>query len=129
MNGTMRGTIATIITILVATGMVPTAADAMSAGREQSHCHVIDGNKLPSASGGEAALCAAVKRAFSSRVPGIAYHAEIRVVSASRLAGNVTVNGRRLPERKFASMDRPLAKSSFDRFAAALAQQAAELRK
>jgi hypothetical protein len=122
----MRGKLGTFIMALVAASIVPAKSGAMSpAQHERMHCRVIDGGKLPATSGGEAALCAAVGRAFESLVPGTVYQAEVRVISASRLAGKVTVDGRELPEQRFTSMDRPLAKSSFERFAKSLAEQAA----
>ena len=98
----------------------------MSSPDHQSpHCRVVDGAKLPAESGGADALCAAIERAISSRAPGVAFSAEIRVLSSSRLAATLTRDGRTLPEQNFASMDRDLTASSFDRFAETLANQVA----
>ncbi len=89
-------------------------------------CTVVDGERLPAASGGSAALCAAIERAISERVPGTVFTAEVRVLPRSMLAATLTVNGRELPEHKFASMDRELDKSSFARFAQSLAESLAQ---
>jgi hypothetical protein len=89
-------------------------------------CRVIDGAKLPQASGGAPALCAAIEKAVAMRGPNIAFTAEVRVLSSSRLAATLTRDGRRLPEQGFASMDRELSANSFERFAAALADEVAK---
>jgi hypothetical protein len=92
---------------------------------QSPRCRVVDGGKLPAESGGANALCAAIERAASARAPGVAFTAEVRVVSSSRLAATLTRDGRKLPEQNFASMDRELSSSSLERFAAALADQLA----
>ena len=96
-----------------------------SADIQSPHCQVVDAGKLPAESGGAAALCAAVERAASERAPGVQFSAEIRVISSSRLAATVTREGRKLPDHNFATMDRDLSSNSFERFAAALAEQLA----
>ena len=103
------------------------SACAMSSPNDQSpRCSVVDGGKLPAASGGASALCAAIERAVSERAPGVAFTAEVRVLSSSILAAALTRNGTRLPEQKFASMDRELSSSSFERFAQAIAEHVAK---
>jgi hypothetical protein len=105
-------------------------ACAMSAPASQSqHCRVVDGAKLPPASGGTAALCAAIERAVSARTPGVEFRAEVRILSSARLAATLSVDGRTLPEQSFASMDRDLDLRSFERFAEALADQVAKARR
>lgn len=89
------------------------------------HCLVVDGDKLPAGSGGAAALCTAIQRAAATRAPGVDFTVEVKVLSSSRLAATLTSQGQRLPEQKFATMDRELTSDSFDRFAAALAAQLA----
>jgi hypothetical protein len=89
-------------------------------------CRVVGGDKLPAASGGAAALCAAIEQAVAARAPGVTVSVEVRALSASRLAAALVVNGRALPEQNFASMDRDLDAGSFERFAAALADQVAK---
>jgi hypothetical protein len=56
----------------------------------------------------------------------VAYRAEVRALSASRLSATLTVNGRVLPEQNFARMDRELDRPAFERFAEALAEQVAK---
>jgi hypothetical protein len=49
------------------------------------------------------------------------------VLGAAALAATLTTaDGKRLPEQRFAVSDRNLTKSSFDRFARALAEEAAK---
>lgn len=90
------------------------------------HCRIVAGGKLPVASGGESALCAAVEGAIAARAPNIAYGAEITVLSSSRLTAILTREGRKLPAQNFARMDGELDQSAFDRFAAVLAEQLAQ---
>jgi len=92
------------------------------------HCRVDDGDKLPAGSGGTNALCSAIERAMSESVPGLAYSAEVRVISPSMLSAVLTAGGRALPEQKFARTDGELDGSAFERFASALADQAAKAR-
>lgn len=102
----------------------------MSTGaEEQFHCNVIDGDKLPAASGGPNALCAAIERAISARSLGVAVTAEVKVLSSHRLSASLSRGGEQLPVQQFASMDRELGRNSFERFAAAIADQLAERHK
>ena len=102
-------------------------ACAMSPGtKEQHRCRVIDGDKLPAASGGSNALCAAVEQAIRARSPGMDFSAVITVHSPNRLSASIARGGERLPEQKFASVDRQLGRDSFKRFAAAIADQLAK---
>lgn len=96
-----------------------------SPSRRVPHCLVVDGDKLPAGSGGAAALCTAIQRAAAATAPGLDFTVEVKVLSSSRLAATLTSHGQRLPEQKFATMDRELTSDSFDRFAAALAAQLA----
>ena len=89
-------------------------------------CQVVDGDKLPAESGGQAALCDAIQRAVMSKAPNAKFTVEVKVLSSSRLAATLTSEGRTLPDQKFASMDRELTRSSFERFAAAIADQIAQ---
>ena len=89
-------------------------------------CRIVDGDKLPDNSGGAAALCSAIERAAAAKAPGVDYTVEVKVLSPSRLAATLTSGGRKLPEQNFATMDRDLNGVSFERFAAALADQLAK---
>ena len=108
--------------LLVAAAFLGGNACAMSAPHHP-HCRVTDGDKLPAGSGGPDALCAAIEQAVKDRAPNAAFSAEVTVLSSSMLAATLTADGRKLPEQKFAIMDRQLDHSSFERFARALADQ------
>lgn len=99
---------------------------AMDATRR---CTVVAGDKLPAASGGPDAVCSEVERAIAVLAPGVSYSAEIVVLSPSRLSATLIVNGRKLPEQKFAIMDRELSRSSIERFARSLAAEVANATK
>ena len=84
-------------------------------------CRVLDGSKLPAASGGSEALCAAIAKAAEAAALAGRFSVEVRVLGHSMLSATLTAaDGRKLAERRFASSDRSLTKSSFDRFAKAL---------
>ena len=94
----------------------------------QRSCHVLSSEKLPSGSDSDA-ICAAVERAMADLAPNVRYAAEIRVVTRSRLAATLIVNGHSLPEQKFAVMDHQLDRGSIERFAKSLADQVARATK
>lgn len=98
----------------------------MNSPPQSPHCEVVDAEKLPAASGGAAALCAAIERAVAARTPGAKVSVRVRVLSRSRLAATVAANGQVLPEQNFASMDRDIDRRSFERFAGAIADQVAQ---
>lgn len=121
----MRGNLAVLL--VLAASVVPASACAMSAAEEsQARCRVVGADKLPAKAGGADAICAAVERAVASRAPGVRFTADVKVVSSSMLAANLVVNGRALPEQKFAVMDRELGQSSINRFASSLAAEVAK---
>jgi hypothetical protein len=93
---------------------------------QSTPCRIVDGDKLPEDSGGATALCAAIDRAAAAKAPGVAYTVEVKVLSSSRLAATLTSEGRALPEQNYSTMDRELNGGSFERFAAALADQLAK---
>lgn len=98
-----------------------------SPARPPVHCHVVGADKLPAASGGSKALCAAIVQAAAADAPNSRFSVEVRVLGRSRLAATLTTaDGRKLPEQRFAVSDRELGKSSFERFARALAGEAAK---
>lgn len=114
--------------VLLAALLLPAGALAMSPSRQDRvrHCSVIDGEKLPLDSGGANAICAEVERATAARAPDAHYKVEITVLSPSRLAAMLTVNGRTLPLQNFAVMDRNLNDRSIQHFADSLAAVVAE---
>ena len=92
-------------------------------------CQVVGGEKLPAASGGSKAVCAEIERAVTELAPKAHYKAEVKVLSKSRLAATLTVNGRTLPEQNFAIMDSDLNAGAIQRFARSLAAEVAKAAK
>ena len=117
----MRGRIASFI-LLLAVAMSPTVAPAMN---ERPACRVVAGEKYLDASVRSSVVCTAIERAIAAAAPNVRYTAEVRALSPTRLAAVLTVNGKRLPEHKFAVMDRGLGPDSVERFARALAADVA----
>lgn len=94
----------------------------MSAHQQaQGPCRVIGGEKLPAEAGGAAAICAAVEKAAAAQAPDLRYSAEVRVLSRSALAAQLTANGRTLPELKFSVSDRELNPRAIGHFADSVA--------
>ena len=119
----MRSTLAAFI-ILAAAASAP----AMSAPAE-GRCRVVDAAQLPASTGGADAICAAIGQAVAERAPNVHFTAEVRVVKPSMLATTLVVNGRTLPEQKFAIMDRELSPASIKRFADSIAMEVAKAAK
>jgi hypothetical protein len=94
-----------------------------------SHCHIMGDHMLPSSVGGGAAVCTEIEQAVVSVAPNVAYTAEVTVLSPSRLAAALVVNGRPLPEQRFAITDRELNRGAIERFAHALAIEVAKAAK
>lgn len=90
-------------------------------------CRVENAEALPPESGGEPALCAAIREAVAAQGIGQAYSVTVRVLGPSMLAASITTaTGETLPEQKLAASDRPLNAASFERFARVLALQLAQ---
>ena len=121
----MVGKLAAVILVLA--GIAPAGSFAMSAPRHD--CRVLDAGKLPAAAGGAHAICAAIEQAVAAQAPNVRFSAEVRVVTPSMLATKLVVNGRALPEQKFAVMDRKLGASSIQRFANSIASEVAKAAK
>jgi hypothetical protein len=85
------------------------------------HCQIIGSDKLPASSAGFNTICEEVERAIAAKAPDVRYSAEIKIISASRLAAALIVNGQNLPVQNFAVMDGNLSIASIKRFATALA--------
>ena len=114
------------VLLVMAASLSGGACAMASPSGHSTPCRIVDGDKLPDGSGGAAALCTAIERAAAAKAPGVAYTVEVKVLSSSRLAATLTSAGRKLPEQNFATMDRELNGGSFERFAAALADQLAK---
>ena len=112
----MRGRIATIL-IFSAALCSPLEAHAL---RANASCRVVAGEKYLGADG-SASLCREIEQAIATQAPNASYTAEVTALSPTRLAARLTVNGKVLPEHKFAVMDAELGLESMKRFARALA--------
>src|SRR6476646_10149114 len=123
----MRGRIATIV-LICAAAVTPANGRAVSvAGKEaQRSCRVVAGEKLLAGAGGAEALCAQVKKAIATAAPKARYSAEVKVMPRSRLSAALVVNGRALPEQKFALMDSELGPATIQRFAEGIATAVAD---
>jgi hypothetical protein len=112
--------------ILFLTAVAAFTSPAMSA---PARCRVVAEEKLAGASGGAGAICTAVEKAIAAAAPNAHYSAQVTVLSPSRLSTSLTVDGRTLPEQKFAVMDRDLNPASIQRFAQSLAAEVAKAAK
>jgi hypothetical protein len=118
----MRGRIG-LFALLLAALLVSPEAHAM---KSPVRCSVVGGEKLPSSTGGAHVICSEFEKAMAAAAPKLSYTARIEVLSSSRLAATLVVNGRELPKQNFAVMDRQLDRASIARFAAAVAAEAAK---
>lgn len=112
-------------------GVIPTSAVAMNAAgpKSASHCRVVASEKLPAASGGPDAICSAIEKAVAGAAPNVRFSAEVTVLTPSMLSTSLHVEGRSLPEQKFAVMDRELNEASIRRFANSIAATVARAAK
>ena len=119
----MRGRIAHL-GIAVSAMLAGGSATAMAATSKASlgQCRITAGSKLPADL--NKALCDEVKREIAKAVPGSRFDAELTVVSTSRLAAKLIVDGKALPQQNFAVMDRQLSIDSIHRFARSLGEVA-----
>ena len=97
---------------------------AMSPRHEEpiGQCRVTAGSKLSADM--NKALCSEVKRAIGEAVPGSRFEAEVTVVSPTRLAAKLVVNGKALPKQNFAVMDSRIELDSIRQFARSLGELA-----
>ena len=123
----MRGRIAAFV-LICAVAVAPANGRAVSA-KTLGSCRVIAGEKLLSAAGGASALCTQVQRAIATAAPKARYKAEVKVLPRSRLSTSLVVNGRALPDQKFAAMDSELTESVIRRFAEGIATAVADAAK
>ena len=117
----MRGRIAhfaVLASAFVAAGCTSTMTSAAKA--PQGTCRIAQGSKLPADLNG--ALCKEVERAVAEAIPGTPFSVDVTAMSSSRLAAEMTVNGRALPKQNFAVMDNQIDRSSIRRFAQSLSE-------
>lgn len=110
----------------IALAAAASSACAMTApAPHATTCHVVNGDKLPAASGGSQELCRALERALASRHPKPRFTVQVRVEPRSILTADVTLEGgRTLPALHMAEMDRPVTKDTLDRFGRAIVDHA-----
>ena len=112
------------IAIAVAIAAASGGASAMTTADKPVACRVVDAGKLARGSGGAAGLCRAIEAAAARQ--HAAFAVEVRVKSPSALVATVrTKDGRTLPELNLAVSDGTLSPRMVQRFAAAIAAQAA----
>ena len=99
---------------------------AMNSG---NRCTVVASEKLPISTGGPQQICETIGRLIGAATPHAAYRIEVKVLSPTRLSATLVVNGRTLPEQKFAIMDRELNRAAIERFAQSLATAVANAAK
>lgn len=109
--------------------LAATAAEPAVTAPAQGHCRVVGVAKLPASAGGAQALCAAIEESVAEHAPDVRFTAEVKVVKPSMLTATLVVNGRALPEQKFAIMDRELSAASIKRFADSIAREVAKAAK
>jgi hypothetical protein len=112
--------------LVLGVASAPAGAHPMSA---HATCRVVAGDKHLSGSVSSSALCAEIQRAIAAAAPNARYSADVTALSPTRLAARLTVNGKALPEHKFAVMDRDLGPDAVQRFARALAADVAKAAK
>ena len=112
-----------IAAIALAGGFVPGGASALNAPNDLPHgrCELLGSDKLRQAVPTSSGICEEVERAIAARAPGARYQATVTLMSASRIAAKLVVNGHTLPIQNFAVMDANLSDASIKRFAAAVA--------
>ena len=98
-------------------------------GTGVAQCRVVAGEKYLKAPTGSSAICGAITGAMAAHAPSARVRTEVRVISPSRLAATLIVNGRTLPEHKFAITDSDLTPEAVQRFARSLAIAAADAAK
>jgi hypothetical protein len=122
----MRGRIAALVLICAAVVVPANARAVRGSNHLQRSCRVVSGETLLSKAGGGDAVCGEVKRAIAAAAPKARYKVEIKVLPRSRLSAALVVNGRTLPEEKFAAMDSDLDPGAIHRFAEGVAEAVAQ---
>lgn len=97
-----------------------------SSSRALTACEVVDAGKLPTESGGQAALCEAIEKAAKEIAPSHPFKVQVRVLGSARLSATITTaDGKVLPEQNYAITGRDLNRSALERFAKSLAAEVA----
>ena len=110
--------------LIAASWTTGTTAMSVASSSGAARCRVIAGEKYLGTS--KKTLCREIEAAIAAEVPGARYTAEVKALSPTRLTAQLVVNGRALPEHKFAVMDADLGIESMKRFARSLAADVAK---
>ena len=111
--------LALAFTASTAAAMTPPSASA-------GWCAVSNGGKLPAASGGSAALCAAIEQAVAARGLRRDFSVRIAVGERSMLTVDVTLaDGRTLPSLHLAQIDRAISRTTLEHFGESVANHVA----
>lgn len=116
----MRGRFALLFLFAAMHPAWSTTMTATDHGRS-SHCRVVGGDKYLHGAVTRDLLCSDIDKAVAAVAPRVAYRIEVTALSPSRLSATLIVDGRALPEQKFAIMDHELDRASTRRFAQSLA--------
>jgi hypothetical protein len=101
---------------------VSSVGPMMDTGLSKIECVVVNGDDLPAASGGVAALCRAIDDGAARRGLDHAFAIRVSIERHSVLVGDVTLDdGRAIPSLRVADMDRPISGDMFERFGLAVA--------
>ena len=102
--------------------IVSGSAMAMTANNKVTaiQCRVTAGSKLSADL--NTAICSEVKRAVAAAIPNTPFSVEVTAMSTSRLAADMKVNGKTLPQQNFAVMDSQIDRNSIRRFAQSLGE-------
>lgn len=117
--------------ILLAAAIPAVGAGAMTTAGlgSPSKCEIVEGKKYLGGGIKAQTICSTIETAIAAQAPAASYSVKVRVLSPARLAGALIVNGRALPEHKFAVMDSDLSPAAVQRFAHSLAVAVADAAK
>src|SRR6476469_7129927 len=110
--------VAAVIMFLLTTGMSKPMEAATPPTR---HCEIVAGQKYLQGPMSGSSVCTEIQRVLAAEAPNVPVRAEITALSTSRLVARLKVNGKALPEHKFAVMDGDLNPAAVQRFARSLA--------
>ena len=119
-----------MVAAVCALAMVSASGGACGMTRSTSEpvtCRVSGADKALADAGGPDALCEMIERAAKARAPGVAFAVEVRAPTIYSLAASIRMaDGRSLPELQLSISDRRFDCGSVERFAAAIADEAAK---
>jgi hypothetical protein len=113
---------ATALNVASSFALAAGSASAMNIDRSSAvSCVVEGGEKLPSETGGTAAICAAIGGAIKAESVNSDVRVRVQVKSNTWLVAEIERDGKVLPTQNMAVSDGKLRKSSIEHFAHAIA--------